>query len=203
MCKRLLSVLGALIVLSVASPAWAGSVGLYGWYQPKEHSPVGPVMGFKSWEKFLRWMGCDAEIVVWETPQVNAGYSTSKNKIMVIQGLIDILTPEQLGFVIAHEAGHCRQRTGHSPWLDPDKPGYSEGNATTFGWERDAEAHAVKILRVLGYDGCGVEFGLRALFAKRDGISLEYDRGSHGSVYTMANWACTHDGIGRDDVQTP
>ena len=202
--RRSLIVMLALGMVMWSTPAWAGSVGLlYGWYQPREHTPVGPILGFKSWNTFLRWVGCDAAVVVWETPNVNAGYSPSRNKIMVMQGLIDVLTPEQLGFVLAHEAGHCMQNKHKSAWLEPGAPGHSEGMATQFGWERDAEAHAVKIFRILGHDGCTVEFGLRALFARMDGIALEYDRGTHGTVYTMAEWACSHDGLGLDIIQAP
>ena len=142
--------------------------------------------------------------MIWEHPNINAGYSQSQNKIMVMRGLINAVTPEMLAFVVAHEAGHCLQYKGQSPWLNPNNEGYSVGNATPYGWERDAEAHAVKILRVLGYDGARIGWDLRVFFAQKDGRALDQDTGTHGSVITMSDWARLHDGMGRvTDIQAP
>ena len=200
MIKRLLSALGALIVMSGATPALAGS-GYIVFWRPRETVPTGEMLGFKSWEQFLRWQGCDASIVVWEAPNVNAGYSSGQNKIMVMRGLINAVTPEMLAFVVAHEAGHCLQYKGKSPWLNPNNEGYSVGNATPYGYERDAEAHAVKIMRVLGYDGARIGWDLRVFFAQKDGRALDQDRGTHGSAVTMSEWGRDHDGLGREGIQ--
>ena len=205
MIKRLLSALGALIVLSGATPAWAGSGFLMIWIQPKLVPATPPILGFPSWERFVQWQGCPAEVLIAETGQVNAVYQSGPNRILIFRGLMDFFQNDELSIaaVLAHEAGHCLQVRGKSPWLDPNKPGYSVGNATPFGWERDAEAHSVYILRILGYDGAAINRANRVKFAQRDGRALDRDTGTHGSVETMSDWARLHDGIGRSEIQAP
>ena len=61
--RRSLIVALALGILVIAAPAWAGS-GYFIW-RPPETPAVGKILGFKSWERFLRWQGCDASIVIW------------------------------------------------------------------------------------------------------------------------------------------
>ena len=190
--RRLLTVVVALGIVFSITPAWAGSGFLF-QIIPSMHPPTGAVLGF-TWEPFVQWQGCHAGISVLETPQFNATYSVGLNRIFVYQGLLDYLapSPQALAFVIAHEVGHCLQMQGQSPWLSPDRD-----YADIYVWERDAEAHAVKILRVLGYDGRGIGLKLRLDRAKTLGRDPRVFSPTHGSVYSITEWARDHDGLGK------
>ena len=203
--RRWLIVALALGMLIGATPAQAGSGFLIQWIMPKLVPAMSPILGFPSWERFVHWQGCPADVFIAETGQVNAVYQSGPNRILIFRGLMDFFKGDEFSIaaVLAHETGHCLQVRGKSPWLDPNKPGYSVGNATAFGWERDAEAHSVYILRILGYDGAAINRANRIKFAARDGRALDHDSGTHGSVNTMSEWARLHDGIGRLEIQAP
>ena len=195
--RRLIVTLALSLSLLGVTPAWA-TVPLW-YFQPPTHPPVGRILGFTSWQHFIRWQGCDADVVVVESDRINAGYSPGRNQIWIFQGLLEKVSEHQLAFILAHESGHCLQVKGQMPWLRP--PMSASG---VYEWERDAEAHGVMILRTIGYDGAQIGFDLRMLFSKifmRDPAAFTP---THGSAYSISEWASTHDGIGRlDEIQMP
>ena len=190
----------ALITLTLAlwvSPAPAEAIpheqytvpmGMYNRPQPDQPLP-GSYLGFKTGQDFVAWMGCNATVVYWNVPDVNAVYRQYSNQIIIFRGLTELLTTEEMAVVLAHETGHCLQK--HRSY----RPLYSNREA-----EYDAEAHAHKILRMLGHDADALILSMRLKFAILARLDPNWLSPTHGSAYSIAQWARDHDGLGKETL---
>ena len=186
--RRLLIVALALVGLLYATPAQAQFIY---FMRPVVDEPLpGSYFGFKTAQDFVRWMGCKAKVVLWNIPEVNAMFRQGwpDGTIIILQGLREVLTHEEIGVVLAHEAGHCLQ------YQRPAQYGYIQSIKSR---EFDAEAHAHKILRVLGRDPALI-LGMRLKFARLAQRDPRWESNTHGSAYSIAEWARDHDGLGRE-----
>lgn len=192
--KRLLIAAFALLaVLGSATVAEAQYGGIFG-YSPSETPMTGRMLGFKSPQAFVHWMGCkNAEVVVWDIPYVNAFFRAAQpHKIVIFQGLLDFFKndPLKIAAILAHEAGHCMDLLAGTA-----TPGMDRQD------EFDAEAHAHKILTVLGYNASKILLEMRLAFAREMRISPDYDTRYHGSAHSISEWARKHNGLSEGGIQ--
>jgi hypothetical protein len=159
---------------------------------PPDQPLPGQFLGFKSAEALVKWTGCDAPVALWATDRVNAMYS-HKHKIVIFQGLRDILTDDEIAVVLLHEAGHCLHQAP-----DPDITSIRDA-------EYQAEAFAHMVLVQLGRkDADQLMRGIRLKFAALMHIDPDIMSPTHGSANSITLWARLHDGVSYPhEIQAP
>lgn len=142
------------------------------------------VPGFDSYEDAAKWMGCpEVEVQVSDSAIINAHFYPKgiqmtmigpilfeTNYIVLTQGLVN-LKPELTMQVLLHEAAHCVQTS--NGWdhyiLSTDR-------------EQEADVMSVNAMCALGYDGVALEEELAHVAAAANGMDLDEENSSHGSL---------------------